>query len=529
MPTSGPDLDFDNSFLRELPADSDASAGSRQVFGAAYSRVQPTPVSDPKLVAASPEVAELLGLDPATSDFAQIFAGNTQLPGMAPYAMCYGGHQFGHWAGQLGDGRAISLGEVVVPDGRFEVQLKGAGPTPYSRRADGRAVLRSSIREFLCSEAMHHLGIPTTRALSLVTTGDSVVRDMFYDGNARAEPGAVVCRVAPSFIRFGTFELPASRRDTKLLRALADHTIRRHYPQLGDPSPAVYPKLLEAIGYRTATMITHWMRVGFVHGVMNTDNMSVLGATIDYGPYGWLDGYDPTWTPNTSDAGQGRYRFGNQPGVALWNMARLAESLLPLVEGPADLQAALDTFAPDFDTKQKAMMASKLGLSGFRAGDAQLFEDLFEALQCVETDMTLFYRRLADLETDPGAARGLSDAALMAPLIEAYYAPDAVTGALEAQIAGWLRRYVERLAQQPTETGERRARMNAINPLYVLRNYLAQEAIEASEGGDHSRVHTLQKIMRSPYTTQAGAENYAKKRPEWARNRAGCSALSCSS
>ena len=239
-----------------------------------------------------------------------------------------GGHQFGHWAGQLGDGRAISLGEAVLADGqRRELQLKGAGPTPYSRSADGRAVLRSSIREFLCSEAMHHLGIPTTRALSLVGTGEGVVRDMFYDGHPEVEPGAIVCRVAPSFLRFGHFELPSQRGDTSLLQALADFCIARDFPHLRGRGEPLYADWFAEVCERTARLVAGWMRVGFVHGVLNTDNMSILGLAIDYGPYGWIDAYDPDWTPNTTDATGRRYRFGWQPRVANWNLGQLARAL----------------------------------------------------------------------------------------------------------------------------------------------------------------------------------------------------------
>lgn len=303
-------LTFDNRFLADLPGDPEAGNHRRQVHGAAWSRVAPTPVAAPRLLAWSPEVAALLDLDEADvrdPRFTEVFAGNRLVDGMDPFAANYGGHQFGVWAGQLGDGRAISLGEVVNRRGeRWELQLKGAGPTPYSRSADGRAVLRSSVREFLCSEAMHHLGVPTTRALSLVATGEAVVRDMFYDGNAAPEPGAVVCRVSPSFIRLGSFELPASRGDRALLERLVDFAIDRDFPHLvaahrSDPvarRAAWFAEVCE----RTAVTIAHWMRVGFVHGVMNTDNLSVLGLTIDYGPYGWLDDYDPDFTPNTTDA-----------------------------------------------------------------------------------------------------------------------------------------------------------------------------------------------------------------------------------
>src|SRR6478672_9626857 len=298
-------LRFDNRFVRELPGDGVAGPGVRQVEGALWSSVQPEPVPAPRLLAWSREMAGLLGFSEAevqSPAFAEVFAGNRLLPAMQPYAGNYGGHQFGHWAGQLGDGRAITLGEVIARDGsRQELQLKGAGLTPYSRTADGRAVLRSSVREFLCSEAMHHLGVPTTRALCLVGTGDDVVRDMFYDGHPKAEPGAIVCRVAPSFIRFGHFELPYARGDVDLLRRLADFCIARDFPELDGEGEALYARWFDAVCERTAAMVAHWMRVGFVHGVMNTDNMSILGLTIDYGPYGWIDDFDPNWTPNTTD------------------------------------------------------------------------------------------------------------------------------------------------------------------------------------------------------------------------------------
>ena len=325
---------FDNRLLRALPGDPEAGPRRREVLGAAWSPVMPTPVAAPALLAWSPDVAAMLGFDAAeveSGDFARVFGGNALYAGMQPWAANYGGHQFGHWAGQLGDGRAISLGELVAPDGRYwELQLKGAGPTPYSRGADGRAVLRSSIREFLCSEAMHHLGVPTTRALSLVGTGEEVVRDMFYDGHPRAEPGAIVCRVSPSFLRFGSFELPASRGETGLLLRMADACIARDFPELQGQGEALHGDWFARMAVRTAEMIAHWMRVGFVHGVMNTDNLSVLGLTLDYGPYGWVEDFDPDWTPNTTDAQGRRYRFGTQPQVAYWNLGRLAQALSPL-------------------------------------------------------------------------------------------------------------------------------------------------------------------------------------------------------
>ncbi|MCW5872891.1 MAG: YdiU family protein, partial [Candidatus Eremiobacteraeota bacterium] len=317
---------FDDLWVRSLPGEQEVRPGSRQVHGQCYSRVTPTPVHRPRLLAWSSEAAELLDWE-QTPEMAEVLGGNRVLPGMKPYAACYGGHQFGHWAGQLGDGRALTLGEVLNRRGeRWEVQLKGAGPTPYSRRADGRAVLRSSVREFLCSEAMFHLGIPTTRALALVGTGEGVMRDMFYDGHPAEEPGAVVTRLAPTFVRFGNFEIFASRGETEVLRQLTEFVMAHHYPECKSDIYAFYDEVCR----RTARLMAHWMRVGFVHGVMNTDNLSILGWTIDYGPYGWLDPYQLDFTPNTTDRNL-RYCYGQQPRIGQWNLARLAEALLPLV------------------------------------------------------------------------------------------------------------------------------------------------------------------------------------------------------
>ena len=525
---------FDNRFTRELPADPEPRNTRRQVLGACYSRVKPTPVAAPRLVAHSPEAAQLLDLSEKTctsSHFAQVFAGNRLLTGMDPYATCYGGHQFGHWAGQLGDGRAINLGEVI--NGRAErwaLQLKGAGPTPYARTADGLAVLRSSIREFLCSEAMFHLGVPTTRALSLALTGEQVERDMFYDGHPRREPGAVVCRLAPSFTRFGSFQIFAARGETGVLSQLLDYTIETDFPALGAPSPEVYLRCFEEVCRRTAELMVHWMRVGFVHGVMNTDNMSILGLTIDYGPYGWLEDYDPNWTPNTTDAATRRYRFGHQPQVALWNLARLAEALTPLIQLTAGLERALADYQSCFQRGWQNMMAQKLGLKAFVAGsDEALVGELLSVLSLVETDMTIFFRRLALLPGDPQSAAAAGDEALMAPLMAAYYRPEQLIATTRGRIGGWLRAYIRRIGQDGTPDALRRKRMNAVNPKYVLRNYLAQLAIDKAEAGDFAMVSELLDLLRRPYDEQPGREAFAEKRPEWARNRPGCSMLSCSS
>lgn len=544
MKSSLHELLFDNRLVRELPADPELENYRRQVSGAIYSRVNPTPVKNPRLLVGSADVAALIDLPDSifnALDFAPVFAGNQLLAGMEPHACCYGGHQFGNWAGQLGDGRAINLGEVQNKRGEhWTLQLKGAGPTPYSRTADGLAVLRSSVREFLCSEAMFHLGVPTTRALSLVATGEWVRRDMFYDGNAQLEAGAVVCRVAPSFTRFGNFEILSARADLVLLKKLVDFTIRTDFPYLL-PTPAasidaviidttIILQWFNEICISTAQLMAHWMRVGFVHGVMNTDNMSILGLTIDYGPYGWLEGYDPDWTPNTTDAQGRRYRYGNQPRIALWNLTQLANALYPLVNSVEPLQAALEIYRAEYARCAQRDMANKLGLHQFdSAQDQTLTDDLLVVLQSAGIDMTIFYRQLAQYAV--GDIDQYSDQQWFDKVAPAYYeepSADAKSAAIS-----WLRRYGQRLQQDFVINGnddnQRRARMNAVNPKYVLRNYLAQQAIDKAEVGDNSELERLLTLLRNPYDEQPEFESYYAKRPEWARHKAGCSMLSCSS
>lgn len=524
-------LAFDNCFIEKLPADPVRENHRRQVTGACYSLVNPRKVSDPQLVSYSRELAELLDISPAECEsplFTEVFTGNALIPGMTPFAMCYGGHQFGSWAGQLGDGRAINLGEIInSKKQRWVLQLKGAGATPYSRNADGLAVLRSSIREFLCSEAMFHLGVPTTRALSLAITGDLVERDMFYDGNPKDEPGAVVCRVSPSWIRFGSFEIFTSRRENELLKKLVDYTIFTDFPHLGDPSKDVYLQWFGEVCKRTAEMIIHWMRVGFVHGVMNTDNMSILGLTIDYGPYGWLENYDPGWTPNTTDAQGKRYCFANQPHIGQWNLVQLANAIYPIIKDREALGEELDQYRQTFQQGWADCMAQKLGLAKFESEtDDELTNDLLEILTLVETDMTIFFRKLADFDrAGPTTEKKLASDFFL----EAYYQPETRDREYENRMSAWQNKYAMRLTKDNLEQSIKKGRMNRVNPKYVLRNYLAQQAIDKAEEGDFSMVNELLELVRYPYDEQPEMEKYAAKRPDWARNRAGCSMLSCSS
>ena len=515
---------FDNRLVAELPGDPLLDQHSRLVNHSVWSAVQPSPVSAPQLLAVAPQAAALLDMHPHDThspEFAQVFAGNRLLAGMQPFATNYGGHQFGQWAGQLGDGRAISLGEAINAKGeRWEIQLKGAGPTPYSRHADGRAVLRSSLREFLCSEAMYHLGIPTTRALSLVLTGDEVEHDMFYDGHPVMEPGAILCRLAPSFIRFGHFQLPAMRQDNALLRQLMDFTLARDFPEMAAHGATDrYADWFMEICQRTARLMVDWMRVGFVHGVMNTDNMSILGLTLDYGPYGWMESLDPAWTPNTTDAQQRRYCFANQPAMARWNLERLAESLLPVVEDREALLAGLHSYQQRYSVDMLRAYAEKFGFSTVNQSIEELMDRAFKLMHDAEVDMTLFFRSLAQLDPDDPQ---------LAVLAESFYS-EALLQAHHESWSVWLRDYAAARRHQQTPRAIVKAQMDQVNPCFVLRNWLVQQAVDALAEDDHTPLHALMQALRDPWHHLPGLSHLYAKRPDWARDRPGCSMLSCSS
>jgi uncharacterized protein YdiU (UPF0061 family) len=463
----------------------------------------PTPLPAPYFVAASAKAAELVGIDPAglaSEDFVAVFTGNRVAARSQPLAAVYSGHQFGVWAGQLGDGRAILLGELDTPQGPMELQLKGAGLTPYSRMGDGRAVLRSSIREFLCSEAMAALGIPTTRALVVTGSQQGVVRE-------NIETAAVVTRMSPSFVRFGSFEHWYYRDKPEALRTLADYVIDTFYPELrGAANP--YRALLEEVTRRTAHMIAHWQAVGFMHGVMNTDNMSILGLTLDYGPFGFMEAFDADHICNHTDQ-HGRYSYANQPPVGHWNCYALGNALLPLIGNVEDAQQALDVYQPEFARTIDELLHAKLGLATSLDSDRELLDDMFKLMQDNHVDFTLFFRRLGDLRIDAAEHdEPVRDLILDRPAFDA-----------------WAARYRDRLRQENSVDAERRERMMRTNPKYVLRNYLAQVAIERAQNGDFSEVQKLLSVLEHPFDEQPGNEPYAALPPDWASHLE----VSCSS
>jgi uncharacterized protein YdiU (UPF0061 family) len=514
-------IQLTNFFTDQLPADPNLENTRREVLEAVYSFVRPIKTSNPTLLHVSDEMQHTLKFsneDIQSKEFLEFVTGNSILENSKPFAMCYAGHQFGNWAGQLGDGRAINLGEIK----NWAVQLKGSGPTPYSRTADGLAVLRSSVREYLCSEAMHHLGVPSTRALSLSLTGDRVLRDVMYNGNPAHEKGAIVSRVAKSFLRFGNFEIFAARNDLKNLKTLTDYTIKSHFSHLGKPSKEVYLQFFQEVTNKTLEMIIHWQRVGFVHGVMNTDNMSILGLTIDYGPYGWLEGFDFGWTPNTTDKQHKRYRYGNQPTIGLWNLYQLANSLYPLIEEVAPLEEILEGYKSNFEKKSQDMMRAKLGLTSAKETDIDIIQSLENNLQATETDMTIFFRTLSSFKKDQ-PEKGIE------LIQDAFYTPDTIKGNVLNNWKQWFADYAKRLGDETTSADERQQQMNKVNPKYVLRNYMAQLAIDKADKGDTSVLEEMYLLLKEPYSEQLKFEHWFAKRPEWARHKVGCSMLSCSS
>jgi uncharacterized protein YdiU (UPF0061 family) len=483
------DLAFDNSYAR-LPE-------------AFHQRVEPTPVPDPYLVAFNPDAAGLIDLDPAvasTPEFVHAFAGNWRIPGSEPIAMKYAGHQFGTYVPQLGDGRAILLGEVRNTKGeKWDLHLKGAGKTMFSRFGDGRAVLRSSIREYLACEAMHALGIPTTRALCVVGTDLEVYRE-------GVESGALIVRLAPSHVRFGSFEVFAHRGQMDQVRTLADYVIDHHLTHLRTVENK-YAALFADVVTSTARLIAKWQAVGFAHGVLNTDNMSILGITLDYGPYGFMEEFEPGFICNHSDE-TGRYAFDQQPRIGYWNLAALAHALMSLITLD-EARAALNTYADSFNAHMHELMAAKLGLATKAEGDDKLWMDLLDLLAEARADYTLFFRALGSFRTMAGADNDRVRRLFADP----------------TKFDAWAERYRDRLLSEKSVDTEREARMNRVNPKYILRNYLAQIAIDKAINKDFSEVDRLRGVLGRPFDEQPEMEHYAQPAPEWGRRLV----VSCSS
>ena len=513
-------IQFQNKFIDHFDGDDSGSLLPRQTPGMVYSKAVPTPVKKVTLLAWSDDLARELEIDfPNNQKDVDVLGGNFVTSSMFPYAACYAGHQFGSWAGQLGDGRAITLGERLTSTGQsWELQLKGAGPTAYSRSADGRAVLRSSVREYLMSEAMHYLGIPTTRALSLVSTGEEVLRDMFYDGNPGFEPGAIVMRVSPTFLRFGNFEMLAARGEIDNLSKMVEWTIDNFYPQINGEDRILlwYKEVVE----RTASLMVEWLRVGFVHGVMNTDNMSILGLTIDYGPYSFVDNYDVNFTPNTTDLPGRRYAFGRQAAVAKWNLGCLGGAIAPLFPNTDELVKIIDLYDDFFWSKYYSMMGNKLGFDKVGPTDVSLLNDLDKMMKIVQPDMTIFYQLLGDLQLEVK-----NDEEILNHFRESFYSDPSQEEV--GLFCNWVETYVDRCKTNIISRPESIKRMKETNPRFILRNYLLHQSIEDLEKGDDELFKKLQQAIKEPYSNKF--DEFFAKRPLWANQKAGCSMLSCSS
>ncbi|MCK4743956.1 MAG: YdiU family protein [Sulfuriflexus sp.] len=489
-------LKFNNSFAR-LPEEF-------------FSLVDPQPLENAHLASLNEDVVKLLELEGIDfSDPAQLAAFSAQelLPDMQPIAQCYAGHQFGQFVPRLGDGRAIMLGELETKNnGKWDLQIKGSGPTPYSRGSDGRAVLRSTIREYLCGEAMHHLGIPSSRALCIIGSDEEIYREQI-------EPGAMLLRVAPSHVRFGSFEYFYHSNHHDHIKTLADHVIESHYPEFMNADDH-YVKLLAEVIQRTARMLAGWQTVGFSHGVMNTDNMSILGLTIDYGPYGFMEAYDPTYVCNHSDH-QGRYAFNQQPSIGLFNLSCLAQSLLPLFhddgQQAANLaRAELECYQPAYVEEYSQLMRSKLGFATQRDEDQGIMQELLELMAADKVDYTILFRKLSRFST----------------IEEQYNAPLRDMFIQREVFDSWAVKYTRRLKHEPATDTQRATAMNKVNPKYILRNYMAEAAIrKAEDEKDYSEIDRLLELLRKPFDEQPENEQYAGLPPDWAQSIS----VSCSS
>ncbi|MPT30536.1 MAG: YdiU family protein [Chryseobacterium sp.] len=504
-----------HNFTKVFPGDFSGNLMQRQTPDVLFSTVEPADFDKTELIDFNEELSIEIGLGKLDND--KDFLAAQDLPdNIKTYATAYAGHQFGNWAGQLGDGRAIYAGEISNENHQTEIQWKGAGATPYSRHADGRAVLRSSIREYLMSEAMFHLGVPTTRALGLSKTGEDVIRDIQYSGNPQKEQGAVVVRTAESFLRFGHFELLSARNQTDLLKQLADYTIENFYPEINsENNPNEYIDWFQAVCNRTLKMIIDWYRIGFVHGVMNTDNMSILGLTIDYGPFSMMDGYDLDFTPNTTDLPGKRYAFGKQGQISHWNLAALANAIFPLINDPEILEKILDDYGKRFWTEHDKMLVDKFGFDEVLPEDERFFTEWQQLMQDLNLDQTLFFQSLekpiSEINIDDFSNsfyRNLSENELK-------------------RLSNFIEKYKERRFKNKISETESLELMSKTNPKFTLRNYLLFEAIQDAENADYRLFFKLKEALQNPYENRFPEFN--QKRPSKYDNQTGCSQLSCSS
>lgn len=505
-------------FTKEFPGDHSYNTYQRQTPGVLFSLVNPVTFENPELIIFNEKLSEEIGLGKTESDDDKAFLHSNYIPPqIKTYATAYAGHQFGNWAGQLGDGRAIYAGEIINEKGqKTEIQWKGAGATPYSRSADGRAVLRSTVREYLMSEAMHFLNVPTSRGLSMSFTGENVVRDIMYSGNPKAEKGAVMIRTAESFLRFGHFELVSARKEYDLLKKLADFTIKYYFPEITSEGKEKYAEFFNEVSKRTAEMIVGWYRVGFTHGVMNTDNMSVLGLTIDYGPFSMLDEYDLNFTPNTTDLPGRRYAFGQQGKIAQWNLWQLANALFPLIEDSEPLQKTLDKFSNYFWLKHDEMLCKKFGFDDLKESDEEFFNNWQRMMQELKIDYTLFFTKLEYLDKYESSKELFGDI-FYKNLTEDDY----------EQLNDFIKKYRTRLSANEISRAESLDLMQKNNPKFTLRNYLLFECIDELNNGKKDLMNKILIALQNPY-----AEKYPEfsiKRPAKYDDTPGCSMLSCSS
>lgn len=504
-------------FIENFPGDFSNNPMQRNTPKVLFATINPAGFDKPELIAFNEALSQEIGLGKFEDKDLNFLVGNNLPDNVRTYATAYAGHQFGNWAGQLGDGRAILAGEIINEAGKkTEIQWKGAGATPYSRHADGRAVLRSSVREYLMSEAMYHLGIPTTRALSLAFTGEDVMRDIMYNGNPKLEKGAVVIRTAESFLRFGHFELMSAQREYNNLQELADFTIENYYPEITSSDHQKYKDFFENICTRTANLMVEWFRVGFVHGVMNTDNMSVLGLTIDYGPYSIMDEYDLNFTPNTTDLPGRRYAFGKQGQIAQWNLWQLANALHPLIKDEKFLENTLNNFGTYFWEAHDQMLCKKFGLDQLRQEDEDFFTNWQGLMQELQLDYTLFFNQLVKTTQETNISEHFRDVSYIILSEEKL-----------AKLNNFIKSYRSRLELNSISQKESLAMMEKSNPKFILRNYLLYECIEEISHGKKEMLEKLIKALENPY--QEIYTEFSAKRPSEYDDTAGCSTLSCSS